>query len=453
MSTTRTLASAFLGVGLTLAVVAAPATANAASAAASSQPSIPQVSSALAGGDWLASQVTPQGYVPASGSPDTADLSATANTILALASAGVDPTVAQKALNYMEQNVDAYVSQDGSDGPGQLALLILDAHALGADPTSFGGTNLVSRLLATQQMSGADAGLFGTESQVNDYSAGVYQQGLTLAALAGVNETSGSQISAADTWLHAQQCPDGGWTSYENPDNPCNGSPADYEGPDTNSTALAIEGLSAQGALGSQDAKKAFKFLVAAQDSDGGWGYEPNAAGAPGTTDPDSTAIVIQAILDLGRSPTEPAFDKQSNNPVATLESFQITSGSGEGAFTYPGSSDPNILATYQGVPAVSGVVFPFDLAVTTSSLPDGAVGAHYSTDLAASGGNPPYSWSLVSGSDPLPPGLKLKKAGSISGKPTSTGAYTFTVEVTDTKTTALPHTDNIAWRVLSITV
>jgi hypothetical protein len=453
MSTTRSLASALLGVGLALAVVAAPTTANAASGAASSQPSIPQVSSALAGGDWLASQVTPQGYVPASGSPDTADLSATANTILALASAGVDPSVAQNALNYMEQNVDAYVSQDGSDGPGQLALLILDAHALGADPTSFGGTDLVSRLLATQQTSGADAGLFGTETQVNDYSAGVYQQGLALAALAGASETSGSQISAAEDWLHAQQCPDGGWTSYENPDNPCNGSPADYEGPDTNSTALAIEGLSAQGDLGSQDAKKASKFLVGAQDSDGGWGYEPNAAGAPGATDPDSTAIVIQAILDLGKSPTEPAFDKQSNNPVATLESFQITSGSGEGAFTYPGSSDPNILATYQAVPTVSGVVFPFDSAVTTSSLPDGTVGAHYSTDLAASGGNPPYSWSLVSGSDQLPPGLKLKKTGSISGKPTSTGAYTFTIEVTDTKTTALPHTDNIAWRVLSITV
>ncbi|MGB7051351.1 MAG: putative Ig domain-containing protein [Acidimicrobiales bacterium] len=453
MSTTRTLGSAFLGVGLMLAVVAAPATANAASGAASSQPSIPQVSSALAGGDWLASQVTPQGYVPASGSPDTPDLSATANTILALASAGVDPSVAQNALNYMEQNVDVYVSQDGSDGPGQLALLILDAHALGADPTSFGGTDLVSRLLATQQTSGADAGLFGTEAQVDDYSAGVYQQGLALAALAGTSETSGSQISAAEAWLHAQQCPDGGWTSYENPDNPCNGSPADYEGPDTNSTALAIEGLSAQGALGSRDATRAFKFLVGAQDSDGGWGYEPNAAGAPGTTDPDSTAIVIQAILDLGKSPTEAAFDKQGNNPVATLESFQITSGSGQGAFIYPGSSDPNILATYQAVPAVSGVVFPFDLAVTTSSLPDGTVGARYSTDLAASGGNPPYSWSLVSGSGRLPPGLKLKKAGDISGKPTSTGAYTFTVEVTDTKTTALPHTDNIAWRVLSITV
>jgi hypothetical protein len=453
MSSTRILASALLGVGLTLAVIAAPSTASAASPAVSSQPSIPQVSSAQAGGNWLASQLTPQGYIPVAGSPDTADLSATANTILALASAGVDPSAAQNALNYMEQNVDAYVTQDGSDGPAQLGLLILDAHALGVDPTSFGGTDLVSRLLATQQTSGVDGGLFGTETQVDDYSAGVYQQGLALAALAGVGENSGSQISAADAWLHAQQCPDGGWTSYENPDNPCNGSPADYEGPDTNSTALALEGLSAQGDLGTEDANKAFTFLLRGQDNDGGWGYEPNAAGAPGSTDPDSTAIVVQAILDLGKSPTEGALDRKSANPVAALESFQITSGSDQGAFTYPGSSGANILATYQAVPAAAGVVFPFSLAVTTSSLPNGAVDTQYSTDLAASGGSPPFSWSLVNGSGSLPPGLKLKRTGDVSGKPTSTGAYTFTVEVTDAKTTSLPHTDNIAWKVLSITI
>ena len=96
----------------------------------------------------------------------------------------------------MEGNVDAYVTEDGADGPAQLGLLILDAHALGVDPTSFGGTNLVSRLLATEQTSGADAGLFGTEDQVNDYSAGVYQQGLALAALAGAGQTSGSPVSS-----------------------------------------------------------------------------------------------------------------------------------------------------------------------------------------------------------------------------------------------------------------
>jgi hypothetical protein len=451
MSTKRILASATLGVCLTLAVVAAPATAHAATPSVSTQPSIPQVVPAQQGATWLASQFTAEGYIPSTTSPDTADLSSTANAILALASAGVDPSVAQNALTYMEGNVDAYVTEDGADGPGQLALLILDAHALGVDPTSFGGTNLVSRLLATEQTSGTDTGLFGTEDQVNDYSAGGYQQGLALAALAGAGDTSGAQISSADSWLHAQQCPNGGWTSYENPDNPCNGSPADYEGPDTNSTALAIEGLSAQGDLGRTDANKAMKFITHAQDSDGGWGYEPNAAGAPGSTDPDSTALVIQAILALGKSPTESALDHQSANPVSVLDSFQITSGSGTGAFSYPGITGPNTLATYQAVPALAGVVFPFDLAVTTATLPSGTAGEKYSASLAASGGNPPYTWTVLSGS--LPAGLKLHKStGAITGKPSASGTSTFTVEVTDTKTTSSPHTDNIAWAVLSIT-
>jgi hypothetical protein len=452
MTTKRIFASALIGVCLTFTVVAGPVTAFAATPSAASQPTLPQVSSALAGAEWLASQLNSEGFVPSSSDPDTADLSATANTILALASTGVDPSGAQNALAYMEGNVDAYVTQDGSDGPGELGLLILDATSLGADPTSFGGTNLVARLLATQQTSGSDAGLFGTEEQVADYSAGVYDQGLALAGLAAAGQTSGTQISEADSWLHAQQCPDGGWTSYEEADNPCNGSPADYEGPDTNSTSLAVMGLSAQGDLGAADASKAFKFLLKAQDSDGGWGYEPNAPSAPGSTDPDSTALVVQAILALDKSPTEAAFDKQNANPVATLESFQITSGSGAGAFSYPGISGANEIATYQAVPAVAEVTFPFSLQVTTSSLPTGTVGSRYVADLAASGGNPPYAWSLLADSGSLPPGLKLKKSGAITGKPTAAGTYTFTVVVTDTKTVSLPHTHAVAWRVLSLT-
>jgi hypothetical protein len=452
MSTKRIFAPAILGICLTLAVVAAPATAHAATPSASTQPAIPQVVPAQQGATWLARQFTPEGYIPSSTTPGTADLSSTANAILALASAGVDPSVAENAMTYMGGNVDAYVTQDGADGPGQLALLILDAHALGVDPTSFGGTNLVSRLLATQQSSGADVGLFGTEDQVNNFSAGVYQQGLALAALAGAGDTSGAKLSSADAWLHGQQCPDGGWTSYENADNPCNGSPADFEGPDTNSTALAIQGLSAQGNLGATDARKALKFITHAQDSDGGWGYEPNAAGAPGSTDPDSTALVIQAILALGKSPTESALDHGTANPVAVLDSFQITSGSGAGAFSYPGISGPNTLATYQAVPALAGVVFPFAFSVTTATLPSGTVGQKYSATLRASGGNPPYTWSVLSGSGTLPAGLKLgKSTGVITGKPKGSGTSVFTIEVTDTKTTSLPHTDNIAWKVLSI--
>ncbi len=455
MSITRILASAALGASLTLAVVAAPMTASADAPAASTQPAIPQVWSAQQGATWLAGEFTPQGYIPSSTTPGEADLSATANAVLALASAHVDPAVAQSGLTYLSDNVDAYVVQDGADGPGELALLILDDEALGGDPTSFGGSNLVSRLLATEQTTGDDTGLFGTEAQVGDYLAGVYDQGLALAALASVGTTTGTQVDAADAWLHGQQCPDGGWTSYENSSNPCNGSAADYEGPDTNSTALAIDGLSAQGDLGSADAAKATTFITHAQDSDGGWGYEPNAKSAPGSTDPDSTALVIQAILALGQSPTESAFDRRSANPVTTLGSFQIASGTGAGAFSYPGTPGPNTLATYQAVPALAGVIFPFTLAVTTASLPSGTVGRKYTpTTLTASGGNPPYRWTVLADSGALPAGLKLKKGtGVISGTPTGSGTSTFTVEVTDTKTSSLPHRDNIAWEVLTITV
>ena len=274
----------------------------------------------------MAGQFTPQGYIPSQSDPGTADLSATANSILALASANTGASTAAAGLSYMESNVDAYVSQDGADGPGQLALLILDAHALGVDPTSFGGTNLVTRLMATEEMSGSNDGLFGTKSQVRDFQAGVFDQGLALAALAATGDTKGSAIKSAESWLLHQQCADGGWTSYESKNNPCNGSPADFEGPDTNSTALAIEGLAAEGDLSGAADSNAHSFLVHAQDSDGGWGYEPNTTKTPGSTDPDSTALVIQAILALGDSPTKAPFTTNAN-PVAVLESFQADFG------------------------------------------------------------------------------------------------------------------------------
>jgi hypothetical protein len=69
-------------------------------------------------------------------------------------------------------------------------------------------------------------------------------------------------------------------------------------------------------------------------------------------------------------------------------------------------------------------------LAVTTSSLPSGAIGSTYSTTLGATGGNGSFSWSLSSGS--LPGGLALSPAGVISGVPTSVGDFAFTVGVTD---------------------
>ena len=73
-------------------------------------------------------------------------------------------------------------------------------------------------------------------------------------------------------------------------------------------------------------------------------------------------------------------------------------------------------------------------LSITTYNLlPDAWSGRAYSVKLAADGGIAPYAWSLTSG--PLPPGLTLRKNGTISGTPSGSGNYDFAVQVTDSET------------------
>ena len=82
-----------------------------------------------------------------------------------------------------------------------------------------------------------------------------------------------------------------------------------------------------------------------------------------------------------------------------------------------------------QAVRELSFVQAPPLSILTTSPLPQGTVGIPYGQALSASGGSPPYSWTVAIGS--LPAGLTLSPAGSISGTPTGTSAQ-FTVQVTD---------------------
>ena len=69
-------------------------------------------------------------------------------------------------------------------------------------------------------------------------------------------------------------------------------------------------------------------------------------------------------------------------------------------------------------------------LKITTTSVPTGTAGSNYSVQFTATGGTPPYTWSLLS---PLPGGLSLNPStGEITGIPPNSDATSFAVKVTD---------------------
>ncbi len=94
-------------------------------------------------------------------------------------------------------------------------------------------------------------------------------------------------------------------------------------------------------------------------------------------------------------------------------------------------------------------------LVVTTATLPAGTDAVPYSTQLTATGGLAPYSWTAVG----LPPGLTLSGAGLLAGSPTVPVDLAVVATVTDaagTSSTAVlpmhvavnPHAGNVlyAW-------
>jgi len=80
-------------------------------------------------------------------------------------------------------------------------------------------------------------------------------------------------------------------------------------------------------------------------------------------------------------------------------------------------------------------------LSIITEFLPSATVSLPYHTVLQASGGVPPYSWSLTSGA--LPQGFSLASDGSITGIPTTTAASFFTVQVQDSQSPPYTATTN----------
>jgi hypothetical protein len=79
---------------------------------------------------------------------------------------------------------------------------------------------------------------------------------------------------------------------------------------------------------------------------------------------------------------------------------------------------------------AATSVSAASTLAFSTTTLASGLVGTAYQATLSASGGVPPYQWSV--GSGPLPGGMILSSTGLLSGLPASAGSSSISFRVTD---------------------
>ena len=115
--------------------------------------------------------------------------------------------------------------------------------------------------------------------------------------------------------------------------------------------------------------------------------------------------------------------------PGVSMHGNGSLSGEPTGAGTFNFTVQVTDGAGHQASAQASLTVAPA-LVITTTALAGGTVGGAYSQSLAATGGTPPYTWSLMSGS--LPGGLSLSASGSITGTANAAGTFKFTVLLTD---------------------
>jgi hypothetical protein len=119
--------------------------------------------------------------------------------------------------------------------------------------------------------------------------------------------------------------------------------------------------------------------------------------------------------------------------------SASVGSISSNGVFTAPASRNQtqititatSVADSTQHATSLVTIQSTPQLEIATSSLSGAMINTVYQENLSASGGTPPYQWTISGGS--LAPGIKLQTTtGALGGTTTQSGEYSFTAKVTD---------------------
>ena len=281
------------------------------------------------------------------------------------AAAGYDPSALRhgsgpSVMAYLAAHAATACSSAGACGE-----LLQAVAAAGLNPASFGGVDL---LITLDGFYTATTGVFGNGE--------AFIQTLAVQGLIAARQPV---PLAALHHLVAAQDSDGGWDYLLIKDDP-NGS-TNFDTSDTNSTAMVLMALDAAG-VHSQD-RSALAWLHTQQDADGGFPYQAGSG-----SDPDSTALVLQALIATGQNPEAPAWAPGGHAPLAELIATQDSNG----GFTFPGNTAPDPFTTAQVPPALELQPYPAHVVFTHGFTP--------ATEASAGTGSLLYLQGQQSGSD-----------------------------------------------------
>jgi hypothetical protein len=268
---------------------------------------------------------------------------------ISAAAAGYDPKVLRagagpSVIDFLGAHAAAACAK-----AGQCGRLIQAVAAAGLNPHAFGGMDLVATV---QSFFGATI-------------SGAYGDGQTFGqtlAIQGLIAAGATPPATALDFLVTNQDSDGGWNWKDVKDD---ANPLDFATSDTNSTAMVLMALDAAGNH-SRDAT-AFAWLHKQQNADGGFPYQSGTG-----SDPDSTALVLQAIMGSGGNPASPQWSKGGHTAISALAAMQTIGG----GYVFPGNAGPDVFTTAQVPVALERVAFPVPFGQRSFYQPGATLGS-----------------------------------------------------------------------------
>jgi len=230
-----------------------------------------------------------------------------ADVLVAMRITGRRPAALRPRLRALSKAAPAYAT-----GAGEASKVVMGALAAGANPSRLGGVDYVARIRRDSPSPGR-------------YGSTAFDQALSMLALRAA--TGRVPTTAARTLLGLRSGP--GW----------NLGLTTAEGPDIDSTALAVVALRAAGQRCTAAPIRAARRWIARQRSGGGWSAYPGTGPSA-----NSTALVARADLACGAS---------ASAPLRVIRRLQQRSG----AIRYTAAEpESRLLATTESVPALAGV-------------------------------------------------------------------------------------------------